>query len=401
VDIQKLTKDSFTKDTGITVNYTVLPENELRDKVTQDVATGAGQYDVATVGAYEVPIWAKNGWLNELDSYADEGSFDKADLLEPITKSLSGEDGKLYGLPFYGESSFLMYRKDVLAKEKITMPERPTWQQVADIAAKVDGAEPGMKGICLRGLPGWGEMFAPLTTVVNTFGGTWFTKDWQAQVDSPEFQQAVNFYVDLIKKHGEPGAAQAGFTECLNAMSQSKVAMWYDATSAAGSLEDPKVSKVAGKVGYVHAPVEKTKASGWLWAWAWVMPKTTKNSDTAAQFMTWASSKEYEQLVGEKLGWARVPAGKRQSTYEIPEYKKASAAFGEMTLQSIEEANPEDPGVQPRPTVGVQFVAIPEFQDLGTKVSQDIAAAIAGRGSVDEALSKGQTLAEEVAAKQS
>jgi sorbitol/mannitol transport system substrate-binding protein len=184
-------------------------------------------------------------------------------------------------------------------------------------------------------------------------------------------------------------------------MSQSKVAMWYDATSAAGSLEDPKVSKVAGKVGYVHAPVEKTKASGWLWAWAWVMPKTTKNSDTAAQFMTWASSKEYEQLVGEKLGWARVPAGKRKSTYEIPEYKKASAAFGEMTLQSIEEANPEDPGVQPRPTVGVQFVAIPEFQDLGTKVSQDIAAAIAGRGSVDEALSKGQTLAEEVAAKQS
>jgi sorbitol/mannitol transport system substrate-binding protein len=401
VDIQKLTKDSFTKDTGITVNYTVLPENELRDKVTQDVATGAGQYDVATVGAYEVPIWAKNGWLNELDSYADEGSFDKADLLEPITKSLSGEDGKLYGLPFYGESSFLMYRKDVLAKKGITMPERPTWQQVADIAAKVDGAEPGMKGICLRGLPGWGEMFAPLTTVVNTFGGTWFTKDWQAQVDSPEFQQAVNFYVDLIKKHGEPGAAQAGFTECLNAMSQSKVAMWYDATSAAGSLEDPKVSKVAGKVGYVHAPVEKTKASGWLWAWAWVMPKTTKNSDTAAQFMTWASSKEYEQVVGEKLGWARVPAGKRKSTYEIPEYKKASAAFGEMTLQSIEEANPEDPGVQPRPTVGVQFVAIPEFQDLGTKVSQDIAAAIAGRGSVDEALSKGQTLAEEVAAKQS
>jgi sorbitol/mannitol transport system substrate-binding protein len=399
VDIQKLTKDSFTKDTGIKVNYTVLPENELRDKVTQDVATGAGQYDVATVGAYEVPIWAGNGWLNDLGSYADQGSFDKADLLEPITKSLSGEDGKLYGLPFYGESSFLMYRKDVLQQKGITMPDRPTWQQVADIAAKVDGAQPGMKGICLRGLPGWGEMFAPLTTVVNTFGGTWFTKDWQAQVDSPEFKQAVNFYVDLIKKHGEPGASQAGFTECLNAMSQSKVAMWYDATSAAGSLEDPKVSKVAGKVGYAQAPVVKTKAAGWLWAWAWVMPKTTKNADAASKFMTWASSKDYEKLVGQKLGWSRVPAGKRKSTYEIPEYKKAAAAFGDQTLQAIEEADPENPGVQPRPTVGVQFVDIPEFQDLGTKVSQDIAAAIAGQGSVDDALSKGQSLAEDVATK--
>ena len=185
VDIQKLTKDSFTKDTGIKVNYTVLPENELRDKVTQDVATGAGQYDVATVGAYEVPIWAKNGWLNPLDKYADESSFDKSDLLEPITKSLSGEDGKLYSLPFYGESSFLMYRKDIMKKKNIDVPARPTWPQVAKIAAKVDGAEPGMKGICLRGLPGWGEQFAPLTTVVNTFGGTWFTKDWQAEVDSP------------------------------------------------------------------------------------------------------------------------------------------------------------------------------------------------------------------------
>jgi sorbitol/mannitol transport system substrate-binding protein len=399
LDIQKITKSTFTKDTGIKVNYTVLPENELRTKVTQDVATGAGQYDVASVGAYEVPIWAKNGWLNDLDSYADAASFDKADILPPIAKALSGEDGKLYGLPFYGESSFLMYRKDVLKQKGITMPQRPTWTQVADIAAKVDGAQPGMKGICLRGLPGWGEQFAPLTTVVNTFGGTWFTKDWQAQVDSPEFKKAVNFYVNLIKAHGEPGASQAGFTECLNAMSQSKVAMWYDATSAAGSLEDPKVSKVAGKVGYAQAPVEKTKASGWLWTWAWVMPKTTKNSSSASKFMEWASSKDYEKLVGQKLGWARVPAGKRKSTYSIPEYKKAAAAFGPQTLQAIEEANPEDPGVQPRPTVGVQYVDIPEFQDLGTKVSQDIAAAIAGRGTVDDALAKGQTAAEAVAKK--
>ncbi len=401
VDIQKLTADSFTKDTGIKVNYTVLPENELRDKVTQDVATGAGQYDVATVGAYEVPIWAGNDWLHEVDSYADDDSdYDKADLLPPMVKSLSGEDGKLYGLPFYGESSFLMYRKDVLQKKGIEMPERPTWQQVADIAAKVDGAEPGMKGICLRGLPGWGEMFAPLTTLVNTFGGTWFEKDWTPKVDAPEFKAATNFYVNLIKAHGEPGASQAGFTECLNALSQGKVAMWYDATSAAGSLEDPSVSKVSGKIGYAQAPIVKTKASGWLWTWAFVMPKTTKKADEASKFMLWATSKDYEHLVGEKLGWSRVPAGKRTSTYSIPEYKKAAAAFGPQTLQAIEEANPEDPGVQPRPTVGVQFVDIPEFQDLGTKVSQDIAAAIAGRGTVDEALTKGQALAEDVAKKQ-
>jgi sorbitol/mannitol transport system substrate-binding protein len=399
VDIEELTEEHFTQESGIKVNYTILPENELRDKVTQDIATQAGQYDVATIGAYEVPIWSDNGWLQELDSYADaDESFDKDDLLDPIVQSLSGEDGKLYALPFYGESSFLMYRKDVFQKEGLTMPERPTWREVADLAAQVDGAEPGMKGICLRGLPGWGEMFAPLTTVVNTFGGTWFTEDWEPQVNAPEFTEAVEFYVNLVKEHGEAGAAQAGFTECLNAMSQGKVAMWYDATSAAGSLEDPEVSNVAGKVGYVFAPVEKTESSGWLWAWAWAMPKTTQKADAAAEFMLWASSKEYEELVGQELGWPRVPAGKRESTYQIPEYKEAAAAFGEMTLQAIQEANPTDPGVQPRPTVGVQFVAIPEFQDLGTKVSQDIAAVIAGQGTVEEALDSGQQLAEEVAA---
>ena len=398
-DIQKLTADSFTKDTGIKVNFTILPENELRDKVTQEVATGAGQYDLATIGAYEAPIWAENGWLHDFTSYVDkDANFDKADLIKPITDSLT-VDGKLMAVPFYGESSFLMYRKDVFAQKGLQMPEHPTWQQVADLAAKVDNAQPGMRGICLRGLPGWGEMFAPLTTVVNTFGGTWFTKEWQAQVSSPEFTRATQFYVNLIKAHGEAGAAQAGFTECLNAMSQSKAAMWYDATSAAGSLEDPSASNVAGKIGYAYAPVDKTKYSGWLWTWAWTMPKTTKHADAAAKFALWASSKDYEKLVGEKLGWARVPSGKRVSTYSLPEYQKVAGAFGDLTLKSIQTADPVNPGVQPRPTVGIQYVTIPEFADLGTKVSQEVSAVIAGKGSVPGALADGQKLAEVVAKK--
>ncbi|WP_329343711.1 sugar ABC transporter substrate-binding protein [Streptomyces sp. NBC_00663] len=397
-DIAKLTKSTFTKDTGIKVNFTVLPENELRDKVTQDIATQAGQYDVATIGAYEVPIWEKNGWLHDLGSYADKDtSFDKADLLKPMVQSLTGSDGKLYALPFYGESSMLMYNKDVMKAKGVTVPEHPTWQQIADIAAKVDGAEPGMKGICLRGLAGWGELGAPLTSMVNTFGGTWFTKDWKAQVNSDGFKEATKFYVDLVREHGEAGAPQAGFTECLNALSQKKVAMWYDATSAAGSLEDSASSKIAGHVGYAYAPTVKTDSSGWLWAWSWAMPKTTKNADAASKFMLWASSKKYESLVGNKLGWSRVPAGKRASTYEIPQYKKAAASFGDITLKSIEGADPANPGVQPRPTVGIQYVAIPEFQDLGTKVTQEISAAIAGKTSVDKALDDGQKLAEDVA----
>ncbi|SDN93809.1 carbohydrate ABC transporter substrate-binding protein, CUT1 family [Streptomyces sp. cf386] len=399
VELQKLTADNFTKDTGIKVNFTVLPENDVRDKISQDFANQAGQYDVATLSNYEIPIYAKNGWLHSLDSYVkSDTAFDQDDILKPMTQALTAEDGQLYGEPFYGESSFLMYRKDVIEKAGLTMPAKPTWKQVADIAAKVDGAESGMKGICLRGLPGWGEVMAPLTTVVNTYGGTWFDKDWKAQLDSKEFKEATQFYVDLVREHGEAGAAQSGYAECLNNMTQGKTAMWYDATAGAGSLE-ASGSPVKGKIGYVPAPVEKTESSGWLYTWAWGIQKASKNAENAWKFISWASGKDYEKLVGETNGWANVPAGKRASTYDIPEYRKEAGAFADVTRDAIAGAKPEDPGVQPRPAPGIQFVGIPEFTDLGTKVSQEISSAIAGRQSVDSALKKSQELAEAVGKK--
>jgi polyol transport system substrate-binding protein len=399
VDLQKLTADNFTKQTGITVNFTVLPENDVRDKISQEFSSQAGQYDVATVSNFEIPIYAKSKWVAPMDDFIkNDPGFDQADILKPMATSMTAEDGKVYGQPFYGESSFLMYRKDVFEAKGLTMPEKPTWQQVADLAAQVDGAQPNMKGICLRGQPGWGQLFAPLTTVVNTFGGTWFNQDWTPGVNAPEFKQATNFYVDLVKAHGENGAPQAGFTECLNNMQQGNVAMWYDATSAAGSLEADD-SPVKGKVGYVAAPVVKTDSSGWLYAWAWGIQNASKKQDAAWKFISWASGKDYEKLVGTQLGWSKVPAGKRSSTYEIADYTAQAKAFAEPTQKAIEAADPNNPGVQPRPAPGIQFIDIPEFPDLGTQVSQDVSAAIAGQTTVDAALDKGQAAAETVASK--
>jgi sorbitol/mannitol transport system substrate-binding protein len=397
IDLQKLTANNFTKQTGIKVNFTVLPENDVRDKISQEFSSQAGQYDVATVSNFEIPIYARSKWIAPLSPYiAKDQGFDQADIFKPMTKALSGDDGQVYGEPFYGESSFLMYRKDVLQAKGVTMPAKPTWQQVADIAAQVDNAQPGMAGICLRGQPGWGQVFAPLTTVVNTFGGTWFTDDWQAQVDSQPFRNAVNFYVNLVRQHGENGAPQAGFTECLNDLIQGNAAMWYDATSAAGSLEAAD-SKVKGKIGYAPAPVVETKSSGWLYAWAWGIQQASSKKDDAWKFISWASGKDYENLVGRQIGWSSVPAGKRESTYANPDYLKESAAFAEPTKAAIESADPSNPGVQKRPAIGIQFIDIPEFPDLGTQVSQDISSAIAGKTSVDSALKKGQKLADDVA----
>lgn len=297
-------------------------------------------------------------------------------------------------MPFYGESSFLMYRKDLFEKAGITMPERPKWQEVAEFARKLHDPSKEMTGICLRAKPGWGEMFAPLTTVINTFGGQWFNMDWQAQVNSPAYTQAVQFYIDTLAESGEGDPVSFGFTECLNVFSQGNAAMWYDATSAAGSVEDPKNSKVAGQVGYVRAPVMETKDSGWLWSWNLGINAESKHKDAAWTFVQWATSKEYAKLVGSQLGWSRTPPGTRKSTYEIPEYIKAGGEFAPLTAAIMNEVNPKQPGVDPQPWVGIQYVTIPEFQDVGNQTSQLLADVIAGRRPLNLALDQGQKIAQ-------
>ena len=253
-----------------------------------------------------------------------------------------------------------------------------------------------MVGICLRGKPGWGEVLAPLDTVINTFGGRWFDEQWNAQLTSPEVVKAVEFYVNTVREYGEPNAPAAGFGECATQFSQGLAAMWYDATSAVSTVEDPKSSTVVGKVGYALAPTMEKDNSGWLYTWSLGIPVSSDNKEAAWKFIAWMTDQEYIKLVGEELGWARVPPGSRLSTYQIPQYKEASAAFGQVTLDSIEGADPLKPTVQPVPYTGVQFLAIPEFQDLGTRVSQQISAAIAGQKSVREALEQSQEYAEVV-----
>lgn len=398
LDLQKLTAKNFTAKTGITVNYTVLPEGDMRKKATLEFTNQSGQYDVATLSNFEIPIYGASdkNWLADLTPYTkSDTGFNQGDIFPALTSSLS-VDGKIFGEPFYGESSFLMYRKDVLAAKGITMPDKPTWDQVAAAAAKLDGAQPGMKGICLRGKPGWGDFGAPLTTVINTFGGAWWDKDWNSKVTDPNTIAAVKFYTDLVKQHGEVSPDQASFPECLNAIQQGKVAMWYDATSAAGSLEKSD-SPVKGKIGYAQAPVKNTKSSGWLYAWSWAMEKASKNQDAAWQFISWASSSEFENEVGTQIGWANAPAGKRTSLYSNPAYTAAAAAFAPATLKQLSSADPTNPGTQPRPTVGIQFVDIPEFQAFGDDVTGKLASdVLAGSGSVEDWASYAQAKADAV-----
>ena len=381
---------------GIHLSFVSLPENEARAKITADVSTQGGEFDVVMISNYETPMWSANGWLANLQPYIDRTpGYDANDFLPQLRATLSHQ-GDLYSVPFYGESSFLMYRKDLMAQAGIKMPLRPTWDEIGQIAARMHNAKKGMAGICLRGDPGWGENLAPIDTVINSFGGRWYDLAWQAQLTTPEVEHAVTRYVSVLQQYGEPGAPEAGFSECATLYGQGDAAMWYDATSAVGVIEDPQQSKVAGKNGYAWAPSQDGRPSGWLYTWSLAIPATCPNKQNAWDFVAWMTSKSYIHTVGSKLGWSHVPPGSRFSSYQIPQYKKMSAVYGPLTLQSMNATNSAHPCVKPVPYTGVQFLDIPEFQDLGTNVSEQLSAAIAGQQSVASALSQAQLYAQAV-----
>jgi len=388
-----LTQSVFEKQNpGIKVKFATYTEGDLRAAIEKDVSTHSNAFNVIMIGPYEAPLFAKNGWLENLSTQyiAKDPGYDASDLLPPIAKALS-YNGGLYAVPFYGESSMVYYRKDLFKAAGITMPAHPTWTQVQSFAAKLN--QPGkVAGVCLRGLAGWGDNMAALDTVVNTFGGQWFDMNWKPQLTSPAFVRATNFYVNLIRKYGESGASNDSFNQLLTLYGQGKCAMWYDATVAATSIATTYPS-MAKQTGYAFAPTQVTKSSGWLWTWSMGIPQGVNNRDAAWKFVSWATSKQYDQLVAKKYGWSAVPPGTRTSLYHDPNYLKAASAFAPITLASIDGTDPNHPTLHPVPYVGIQYVDIPQFETLGLQVAQQIAGAIAGSESVSQALKTGQQAA--------
>ncbi|WP_170369494.1 ABC transporter substrate-binding protein [Ruegeria arenilitoris] len=391
IRMQKYT-DKFTEATGHEVEWVTLEENVLRQRVTTDISTKGGQFDIMTIGMYETPIWGANGWLVPLDGMSAE--YDVDDILPAMRGGLS-HDGTLYAAPFYGESSMIMYRTDLMEKAGLEMPEAPTWQFIRESAAAMTDRDNDINGICLRGKAGWGEGGAFITVTANSFGARWFDEDWKPQFDQPEWKEALTFFVDMMNESGPAGYATNGFNENLSLFQQGKCGMWIDATVAASFVTNPNDSTVADQVGFALAPNSEgvDKRANWLWAWALAIPAGTQKEDAAKQFIEWATSKDYIELVAENEGWANVPPGARQSLYENPNYK--DIPFAQMTLKSILAADPENCCVKPTPYTGIQFVAIPEFAGIATQVSQEFSAVYAGQQSVDEALAKAQAFTAE------
>ena len=390
IRMQKLSKTFEAEHPEIKLNWVVLEENVLRQRLTTDIATQGGQFDVLTIGMYEAALWGAKGWLEPMKDLPASYALD--DVFPSVREGLSVK-GSLYALPFYAESSITYYRTDLFKDAGLTMPERPTWEQIAGFAEKLTNKDKEQYGICLRGKAGWGENMALITTVANAYGARWFDEKWQPEFTGPEWKNALNFYVDTMSKSGPPGASSNGFNENLALFNSGKCAIWVDASVAGSFVTDKTQSKVADHVGFTYAPHQVTdKGSAWLYSWALAIPTSSKAKDAAKTFSAWATSREYSALVAEKDGIANVPPGTRSSTYS--EAYMSAAPFAKVTLESLKAADPSKPTLKPVPYIGIQLVTIPEFQGIGTQVGKSFSAALIGQMTVDQALAAAQQTTE-------
>ncbi|AZD92507.1 MULTISPECIES: ABC transporter substrate-binding protein [Pseudomonas] len=390
IRMQKLSKTFESEHPEIKLNWVVLEENVLRQRLTTDIATQGGQFDVLTIGMYEAALWGAKGWLQPMQDLP--AAYDLQDIFPAVREGLSAK-GTLYALPFYAESSMTYYRTDLFKDAGLVMPEHPTWEQIGEFAGKLNKPEQEQYGLCLRGKAGWGENMALITTLANGFGARWFNEQWQPEFTGPEWKNALTFYVDTLKKAGPPGASSNGFNENLALFNSGKCAIWVDASVAGSFVTDKSQSKVSEHVGFTYAPHQVTdKGSAWMYSWALAIPTSSKAKEAAQTFATWATSKEYGALVAEKDGIANVPPGTRASTYS--EAYMQAAPFARVTLESLKVADPTRPTLKPVPYIGIQLVTIPEFQAIGTQVGKLFSAALIGQTTVDQALAAAQQTTE-------
>jgi sorbitol/mannitol transport system substrate-binding protein len=394
----------FTEQTGIKVNFTILSENEIRSKITQDVALGGGQFDLVTLGTSDTATYLDNGWALNLDTLfaampaAERAAYDLDDIFKSVKDSMtSAAKGGLAGLPFYSESTMVFYNKEIFAAKGLTMPTNPTWDDIYNLAVKANDPAKGICGIAFRGLPGYGQNMYIFGVLVNSFGAQYYDMDWNAKFNTPEMRNALEFYKKLIKDAGEPSPTTSGYTECLNLMASGKAAMWYDATVSAGTLANSADSQVKGKIGYAISPVAvKKKNTGTIGGWGISVTAGTKHPAEAFKFLTWCTSKEYVRLVGETKGWKLAPSGTRKSTYSIPQYQ-AECDFAEITRDSILAVDYAQPAVNPTPYTGNSLPNLPEYSSWGEACAQELAAYIADQRTVEQVMQNCQRILEDAA----
>jgi len=354
----------FQKLTGIKVTIEAFPEDQYRNKRTIELNAG-GKVDGYMImpGQDDLHYW-KAGWLQPMDAYVSDPTLTQADWdfkdFFPSFAKASSVDGKLIGIVINAETSLLAYRKDLFTKFKVKVPQ--TMKELEQTAKffygkEVDGKK--MVGITLRGKGA--AATSQWVDFLYSFGGSWTTAQGKSNFASPQDIAAFKFYGDLLRNYGPQGGTMLHWAESTSIFMEGKAAMIYDANVFKALYENPKESKVAGKVGYAVIPAGPAGRLPHVSNWSLSISKTStpERQKAAWLFIQWATNK------GNSLGalLAGVPAG-RASAWTSKEYKSKDdhPDWTANTMKSFEIGQP-----QWNPPV----LNVPEIRDITGQVIVD------------------------------
>lgn len=370
----------FEEATGIKVNIETVPYSDQAAKILLNFSQRSTDYDVVFTDNTYGTGYFESGFVDDLTEYesADDEfvSFDEfyAPYLAPMQT-----DGTTFGLPVYGESTWLMYRTDLFEEYGIDGPPE-TMDELEEAARTIsEGSNGEVAGISLRGAPGIQSVY-PWAGFLRAFGGDFYEDD-KIAVDSDESVEAAEFWTDLLENYGPAGVGNFDWEQNRIAFTQGSAAMTIDATANGPFNEDPEASVIAGKVGYapvpyaISDPPESGNTNNSLNVHALYLSSFSEHKDPAYQFMTWATS---EAVQTHGVETSEAVGATLQSVIEGDAYAEKYGPFQDAMLEQLATGN-----------IGY----LPAGQDANaiiTEVGQALSRSLAGEASAKDALTTAQ-----------
>jgi multiple sugar transport system substrate-binding protein len=330
----------FTAATGIEVSLEVVPESDITAKMLLEFSSGSGRYDVVQNNIIFIPGFVSAGYLEPLDDLGAKHAdyLDRADFV-PGYLNTNLLDAKLYGLPVYGESTFLMYRKDLFEEYGIAVPK--TFDEVEAAAKTIEEKSNGeITGITMRGAQGIQSVYVWAGWLWG-FGGQFIDADGKSALATPEAAASLEAFARTLKESGPVGVANFGWEENRLLFQNGKAGMTLDATVNGAFNEDPAISSVVGKVGYAPVPVQTDNAKGGsssLAVHSLYLSAASQNKDAAWLFMSWATAKE-QQI--KSLAIAPNSGVTSLAALASDEFSSRYGAFKDGMIESINKGNPQ------------------------------------------------------------
>ncbi|MDM0044392.1 sugar ABC transporter substrate-binding protein [Variovorax dokdonensis] len=385
----------FEALTGIKVRIEKVPPGQIRQKATLDLSAKTGTYATHAADPMYYPLYVANKWVAPLDQFLNDKTLTdpdwfKYDDILKAWREADSVDGKPYGIPYDGEVTVQVYRKD-LYEAKGLKPASTLDELVANAKALNDPAN-RMYGLALRGFAGAGQNMYVYPSLLHGFGGKWF-KGKAIDVNSPEAVAALQWYVETLTQYAPPAVRNWNWPDIADAFSQGTLGCYIDAHSSAAVITNPEKSKVVGKIAYARwpkGPKDKCVSSIWNWGFPINAALGDKAKKATWLFISWAASAETQARTSWKFNGPAQRSGiNRTSLWRSKEFADAMKGAGDNFINAALESLEQDTDVEWRPRV-------PQWPAIGETMATGIQAALVGQKKPKEALDEAQARIAEI-----